>query len=341
MMKSTCSRPHRRHVLGFGLAAIAAPALVGRAFAQTPVSPESLLRPGASTMIKLRAWENYPTSELPGLARYLDAHPDLSIEWSSIPFARYRDSMIVEFIADERLDIVQIPETELAAWAEAGWIQDLTGRDGLDDLLRSVSPGAAEATRAHGQTFAAPFTGAALGFAYHLPTLEKAGFGAPAASFDELREQMVKIKAEGIHEYPLSLSLKKQPGQFWSIWGTLFASGGNLFDENNEPVFDVSGSELTAILEWYVAALNDWRIVSMDDIQREWGNTRTAIRGGEIPFGFMFDYAMYEFNVMPESNVKGQMRLGHLPSLNGGRAGTVGVFHSIGLASTAQNPDRA
>ena len=38
-----------------------------------------------------------------------------------------------------------------------------------------------------------------------------------------------------LFDYPLSLAMQKQPGQFWSLWSTLYASGGELFDDANAP----------------------------------------------------------------------------------------------------------
>ena len=88
-----------RRALLQGTAALAAGATLpmGRAWAQDTSDPASLKRSGG-TVLNFRAWERYPASDVPGLNAFLDANPDLSIEWSSAPFARYRDRLIAEFI---------------------------------------------------------------------------------------------------------------------------------------------------------------------------------------------------------------------------------------------------
>ena len=81
-MKNNHRAPSRRTVLAGGLAAAASLA-AGRGLAQEAnTTPGSLKRAG-KTVLNFRAWERYPTSDIPGLNRFLDRHPDLSIQWSS------------------------------------------------------------------------------------------------------------------------------------------------------------------------------------------------------------------------------------------------------------------
>jgi multiple sugar transport system substrate-binding protein len=135
--------------------------------------------------------------------------------------------------------------------------------------------------------------------------------------------------------------MKKQPGQFWSLWATLYASGGEFFDDGNQPLFDRPGHPLQAILEWYVAAINDWKITAPDDMQRDWGASRTGVRAGTIKFGYMAQYALAEFNVWPDSKAAGKIRMGLIPGLERNDLATVGYAHSVGLAATAKDKDAA
>jgi multiple sugar transport system substrate-binding protein len=313
----------------------------GQLFAQGGVTPASLKRAG-KTVLNFRAWERYPASDIEELGRFLDRNPSLSINWVSAPWGRYRDSMIAEFIARSPLDIVQVPETELASWSDSKWLMPLDGLPGLEVILGAATPTAVSATKGlDGKTYAVPFLSDAFGFAYDHKVLSKAGFGKTARNLDELRIQMQAVKKAGISEYPLSLAMKKQPGAFWSLWATMYASGGEFFNDAFEPIFDRPGHPLQAILEWYVAAINDWKITALDDIQYDWGGSRTGIRSGTVKFGYMAQYALAEFNVWPDSKAAGNIRMGLVPGLDSNTVGTVGYAHNIGLAAATKDKDAA
>ena len=331
-----------RRALMQGTAALTGAALIGArpAFAQDTADPASLVRPGGTT-ISFRAWERYPASDIPGLNAFLDQNPGLSVEWSSAPFARYRDRLIAEFIGGTQLDVVQVPETELAAWADSEWLMPLDDMEGAAGVLADATPAASAASRgADGTIYALPVFSDAFGFAYNTETFAAAGLEAPAANLDGLRTQMQAIKAAGLDEYPLSLAMKKQAGQFWSLWATLYASGGDMFDEGSEPVFDKPGSPLKDILDWYVAAYNDWKIVGLEDLQRDWGTARTGIRTATIKAGYMAQYALTEFNVKPDSAVTGKIKMALVPGLDSNTQ-TVGYAHGAGIAANTEHPEEA
>ena len=330
----------RRRALGLS-AGLSAALAAGNLLAQDAASPATLKRAGR-TVLNFRAWERYPASDIPELNRFLDRNPNLSIQWVSAPFGRYRDAMIAEFVAGTPLDIVQVPETELAGWADSKWLMPLDGLPGLDVILGAATPTAVSGTKAlNGRTVAVPFLSDAFGFAYDHEAMTKAGFSTTPKNLDELRVQMQAVKKAGLAEYPLSLAMKRQPGQFWSLWATLYASGAEYFDDANAPVFDRPGHPLEAILEWYVAAINDWKITALDDMQRDWGASRTGVRSGTVKFGYMAQYALAEFNVWPDSKAAGKIRMGLVPGLERNDVGTVGYAHSVGLATATKDKDAA
>lgn len=329
----------RRLLLGSAALAATAALPAGWARAQGRDDPATLRR-NADTVLHMRAWERYPASDVPGLNDYLDQNAGLSIEWSSAPFGRYRDRLIAEFISGTQLDVVQVPETELAAWADSEWLMPLDDFEGAAEILARATPAAAEASRGpDGRIYALPVFSDAFGFAYNTETFNAAGFEKPGATLDELRTQLQKIKADGIEDVPLSLGMAKQPGQFWSLWATLYASGGSMFDEAGAPAFEAADSPMKDILDWYVAVYNDWKIAGLEDLQQPWGTVRTNIRSGAAKSGHVAQYSLTEFNVRPDSAVTGKIKLALVPGLNGNDTATVGYAHGAGIAAGTRNRD--
>src|SRR5262249_59812940 len=56
--------------------------------------------------------------------------------------------------------------------------------------------------------------------------------------------------------------LSKGSDQMWDYWMFNFASGGHLLDQEGEPTYPDKDKVPLAILEWWVAAANDWKIVN-------------------------------------------------------------------------------
>jgi len=57
------------------------------------------------------------------------------------------------------------------------------------------------------------------------------------------------------------MDLSKGSDQLWDFWMYTFASGGHLLDQAGDPTFPDNDKVPLAILEWWVAAANDWKIL--------------------------------------------------------------------------------
>jgi multiple sugar transport system substrate-binding protein len=99
-------------------------------------------------------------------------------------------------------------------------------------------------------------------FAYNEKMVQDAGFSGPPTTLDELRKQAETMKQKGIAEYPLYMDLSKGSDQMWDFWMYTFASGGHLLDASGEPTYPDKDKVPLAILEWWVAAANDWKILN-------------------------------------------------------------------------------
>jgi multiple sugar transport system substrate-binding protein len=99
-------------------------------------------------------------------------------------------------------------------------------------------------------------------FAYNEKMVTDAGFDKPPATLDDLRKQSEVMKQKGISEFPLYMDVSRGSDQMWDYWMYTFASGGHLLDQAGEPTFPDKDKVPLAILEWWVAAANDWKILN-------------------------------------------------------------------------------
>src|SRR5258708_33073451 len=68
------------------------------------------------------------------------------------------------------------------------------------------------------------------------------------------------MKQKGISASPLAIDVSQGSDQMWDYWMYNFASGGHLLDQAGDPTFPDKDKVPQAILEWWVAAANDWKI---------------------------------------------------------------------------------
>src|SRR5258708_39703182 len=68
------------------------------------------------------------------------------------------------------------------------------------------------------------------------------------------------MKQKGISASPLAIDVSQGSDQMWDFWMYNFASGGHLPDQAGDPTFPDNDKVPQAILEWWVAAANDWKI---------------------------------------------------------------------------------
>ncbi|WP_136660905.1 extracellular solute-binding protein [Nitratireductor sp. XY-223] len=330
----------RKFIFGSASAAALAAVKSPAAFAADKGQPESLLR-DADEVIDFRNWGSNPP-EIIGAHRFLDLHPDVAVQWNNVSFAKYRDALTAEFVGGSKLDSMTIPETELSGWADAGFLAPVDEMPGYEAVAANAVPAAIEAGKGlDGRAYGIPYTMDPFGYVYNRRMLNDAGFGSPPKNLDEIRAQMQAIKKAGINEFPLHLGLKQAPGQMWSIWCFVFGSGGRMFDEENQPLFDGKDDTLSNVLEWYVAAINDWKIVGPDDFGKNWGDGRNDIKQGHVAGGCLARWALRFANVDADSSVRGEVFLGKMPGLERDDVSTVGAFHQIGIAANAQLPEPA
>ena len=317
--------------------AMAAPRL---GFAADNDLPDSLLR-DAEKVLDFRNWGSNPP-EIQGAHRFLSDRPEAAVRWVNVNFGKFRDTLTTEFVGGSNLDATTVPETELSGWADAGFLQPIDEMPGYDELVANAVPAAIDSGRGlDGRHYGIPYTMDPFGYVYNRKILNEAGFDAAPKNLDELRTQMEGIKKAGLQDFPLHLGLKQQPGQMWSIWCTVFGSGGSLFNEENEPVFDGADDTLQNVLEWYVAAVNDWKIVGPDDFGKNWGDGRNDVKQGLVSGGFLARWALRFANIDDDSAVKGDVFLGMIPGLETNDIATVGAFHQIGIAANSKNPELA
>jgi multiple sugar transport system substrate-binding protein len=131
-------------------------------------------------------------------------------------------------------DVAEFDWSFTGQFAGAGWVEPLNGL--VDQKTLGDLQSTDKAFTSGGKTYAACYSNDFRMSMYNKKMFQKAGITSFPATFDELATDVEKLKASGV-QYPLSIPMAATEGGVTPWYLLTLAMGGQLFDENNKPVF--------------------------------------------------------------------------------------------------------
>src|SRR5690242_15454017 len=149
-------------------------------------------------------------------------------------------------------DVAEFDWSFTGQFAGAGWVEPLD--DVLPASLLTDLKNTDAAFKSNGKTYAACYSNDFRVSMYNKKMFAKAGITSFPRTLGELGQDAAKLKASGV-QYPLSIPMAATEGGVTPWYLLTLAMGGQLFDSNNQPVFDKPGSPALKALEYEIAAL--------------------------------------------------------------------------------------
>jgi multiple sugar transport system substrate-binding protein len=220
----------RRAVLKGGLAAAAAltaPRLIDSAFA-APAEP-----------LHFVGWQYNPQIVAENVDIFKKLY-DENVEYELVP-GEYHAIAETKMIAGQHIDMMYSEEDHLVRWHRAGWIRDVEGLPGLEEIKAGMYPvNVHNMTLPDGKLGGLPYYTGFNSFVCNQKHLDKAKL-EPPATWDELLDQCRKLKKDGIAEHPYISAWQQQWASLsWSLFSIWYSEGAKVFDANNDPVFDAA-----------------------------------------------------------------------------------------------------
>src|SRR5439155_14820930 len=124
----------------------------------------------------------------------------------------------------------------------------------------------------------------------------KAGIDKAPVALDQLRTAALAVKKAGLGEFPILKGFKTNVDGLSEFWSMVFASGGNLFDDDLNPVYPDKDKTALSVLEWLVQAVHDWKILDPRGLELDETQARDAFLAGQGVFTSNVG------NVLPRAN---------------------------------------
>lgn len=219
-----------------------------------------------------------------------------------------------------------------------GWYEPL--QDVLDPKLLDDLGNTKASFTSGGNLYAACYSNDFKVSMYNKAMFDQAGIDGFPATFDELDQTLDDLKAKGVAETPLTLPMAATEGSVTPWFLLTLAMGGQLFDENNQPVFAEPDSAGIKALQWEVDALNNGWVppgsVTLDDgpaLERFTGGSAAvaiAAAPGNLPAA----------NDPEASSIAGDAAAALVPGETG-PGGSFGLQEGFGIPTTAEHKDAA
>lgn len=247
-----------------GASLVSAQSRSSRRYVQAPVTV-TLIDPWAAT--------SFGAAQDAQIQRFMDSHPNITIERSDVPFDDFRQLLLQGAAAGELPDIVLIDNPDYHAFAALGVLADLTEKINAWGEADLYFPGHWSSTVYQGINYGVPCFSNCLAWWMNTDMQAEAGVDTPT-TWDELREAAKALTTR--EHYGAAVSARHTEEGAFQFLAFLWSAGSDLATINDEAgqkalqlwvdMVNADGSMSQGIL-----GMGQWAV------KDEFGNRRTAM----------------------------------------------------------------
>jgi multiple sugar transport system substrate-binding protein len=293
-------RLHRRTFVGTAAAAAIVPTFLR--------TPQSAL---AATHLDFTVWDYAIDIIQDNINRFQEKYPGNEVTLSSFGWPVFHETMVNRFISKTPTDVTYNGGNWLNEFAAAGWVVSLDDHfDWAASYKDKVLPFAWQDMTYNGKVYGLPYYADTITFMYNKKVLEDAKISAPPQTWEEVTDQALQLKENGMEHpfiYEFANTLPNVSEAFASM---VFGRGGELIDEERNPLWTDPESPAAKQLHWLVDAKNEHDILTVDPHET---TVTKAMNTGQHAFTVLFNYNLAALNNAATSPLAGQFALDLMP----------------------------
>jgi multiple sugar transport system substrate-binding protein len=282
-----------------------AAALVGAAALRAP------RRVAAATNLDFVVW-NYAVDIIQdNINLFRENYPDISVKLSDFAWPAFHETMVNRFQSKTPTDVAYNGGNWLEEFAAAKWVVPLEDHfDWVTGYKDKVLGFAWQDMTYNDKVYGLPYYADTITFMYNEKILSDVGISAPPQTWEEVTEQSIALKAKGI-EFPFAYEFANTlPNVSEAFASMVFGRGGELIDEEQNPLWTDPESPAFLQLKWLVDAKNTDQILTI--LPHETDIVK-AMNTGQHAFTVMFNYNLAALNNAATSALAGQFKLAMMP----------------------------
>jgi multiple sugar transport system substrate-binding protein len=298
------TRMTRRSLVGGTLGAAAAVSL--RLPGAGPVA-----RAQDDTHLDFHIWQYGVETVQDNITRFEELYPGITVGLSDVSWNAYHEATVNRLRSGTPTDVLYNGGDWLEGFATAGWVVPLDEYfDWAAGYQDKVFDFAWQDMTFNDHVYGLPYYADTITFMYNAQILEDAGIAAPPQTWEELTEQSLQLKENGM-EYPFLYVLAQDlPTVSETFVSTVFGRGGELIDENDNPIFTDPESPAYQQFKWFVDARNADQILTYVSNETD---AVGAMSTGQHAFTVLYNYHLAELNDAARSDLAGQFKIALMP----------------------------
>lgn len=271
------------------------------------------------------------------VAKFEEANPGIQVNVTDYTWPDYQDSLVLRFRGNTQTDVIYGGQDWLPAWASAGWVAPLTDiapAETLDALKAEIADFALSDMTYDGELYGLPYYADTISFIYNARILEDAGIAVPE-TWEDVRAAAEQLR-EGGMERPIVYEYNQElPNFFDAFVAQVYGRGGDLFNDQNEALFDDPQNAAFQQLEWLQSVFE----AGLVQPESHESNIIPAMNTGEHAFTIVYNYVLAAMNNAADQPLAGEFALAPMP---GEAHATLGFSKFYAITSVAaEDPARA
>jgi multiple sugar transport system substrate-binding protein len=293
--KTTYSNLTRRHVLQAAAAMSAAAAFPRSGYA------------APSTPITFIGWQYQPQIVEENVKTFMKLY-DENVKYELVT-GDYHPVAETKLTGGQHIDMLYSEEDRIARWHTAGWVRDLEGLPGIDQIKASMFPVSVESlSLTNGKLVGLPYYAGFNAFIYNEEHLSKAGLQVPQ-TWDDVLEASRKLKKDGVSTAPFHGAWGQKWAELsWFLFACWYSEGAKVFDKDGNFVDDPALRKVLSTLQ----TLYKERLVA-EDIMTLPGEGVPSYCTGMHTFMVLHDYDQKVTNDPSVSKVAGKIKNALMP----------------------------
>lgn len=304
-------------------------------------TPGLIRSAAAATNVTFAGWAFEPQVVEGFVKQFMAENPDLTVAYTPLDLQLYPEKMVALFNANTQPDAFYVRDTHLGAWVDAGWVQPIDGLPKLAELNKDIFPATRDTLFYKGKQYGVPYYGDIYLYLYDKKQLAQAGVQKAPVTLEELKNAALEVKKAGIAQYPILKGYKTNTDGLDEFWSMVFASGGHLFNKDNDPVFPNEDKTALMVLDWMVEAMHNWKILDPRGLEIDETQARDAYIGGQGTFTSNVGNVFPRANNPQYSKRAGDIQMTRFPGLTDSGKGPMGWSRLYAISSQTKVKDAA
>jgi len=308
-----------------------------KAAAQTPAAKSG----NAGAPVELNALfmkqAGYSEEDITAMtAEYTKANPNVKVNLTFVAYEELEPKILASY-SSGGYDVVLGDCIWPPKFSQAGVVLDVTSRMSSVNT-QDIFKGAMDSVAYQGKYYGMPWLNDCKYLFYNKAMLQKAGFSAPPATWDELETMAKAIKAKGIVKYPIAWSWSQAEALICDYTVLSEAFGGGMISADGKPALTAEGNQKA--LDFMVRSLKEGLTnpKSTEMLEDDVLNTFVA---GNAAFGLNWTYMYAAAKDPSKSKIGDAVGIAPIPGSAAVKSATVNGGMPLMITSGSKNPDAA